>query len=107
MCIRDSTNTYTVTGNTADTSQYKFTYTTPIGVTWEDDNPPPGAGQPPDSGNNRVLALIGGPQTLPVVPFYAPSVHPPIDLPTNQITYRVDLTPQVQFGDFIPPGDSI
>src|ERR1051326_2342531 len=100
------TNTFTVTGNTGDQFQYKFTYTTPVGVTWEDDNPPPGAGQPPDSGNNRVLQLVGGSQTLPVVPFYAPSVTPPIDLPTNKITYRVDLTEQVQLGNFLP-GDTI
>lgn len=98
------TNTYTVTGNTGDKFQYKFTYTTPTGVTWEDNNPPPGAGQPPSEGNNRVLALTGAPQTLPVVPFYAPSVTPPIDLPTNNITYRVDLTPQIQLGNFIPGG---
>jgi hypothetical protein len=98
------TNTYTVVGATSSTFQYKFTYTTPIGVTWEDDNPPPGPGQPPDAGNNRVLALVGGPQTLPVVPFYAPSVHPPIDLPTNHITYRVDLTAQIEFSNFSPGG---
>ncbi len=96
------TNTFTVTGNPGDTPQYKFTYTTPTGVTWEDDNPPPGAGQPPDAGNNRVLLLSGGTQVLPVVPFYAPSVTPPINLPTNLITYRVDLTEQVRLGNFLP-----
>jgi hypothetical protein len=100
------TNTFAVTGTAGTTFQYKFTYTTPVGVTWEDDNPPPGAGQPADQGNNRVLLLVGGAQTLPVVPFYAPSVTPPIDLPTNNITYRVDLTEQVQLGDFLP-GDTI
>jgi hypothetical protein len=100
------TNTFPVVGNTGDKFQYKFTYTAPTGVTWEDNNPPPGPGQPPDEGNNRVLALVGGAQTLPVVPFYAPSVTPPIDLPTNSITYRVDLTEQVQLGNFLP-GDAI
>src|SRR5216117_2619368 len=39
------TYTFTVAGNIGDKSQYKFTYTTPTGVTWEDNNPPPGAGQ--------------------------------------------------------------
>jgi hypothetical protein len=53
-----------------------------------------------------VLALVGGAQTLPVVPFYAPSVTPPIDLPTNRITYRVDMTAQVQVGNFLT-GDAI
>src|SRR5512141_2687093 len=51
------TNTFTVTGATGDKSQYKFTYSTCAGVTWEDNNPPPGTGQPPDEGNNRVLQL--------------------------------------------------
>lgn len=100
------TNTFTVPGNSGDNIQYKFTYTTPAGVTWEDDNPPPGAGQPPDAGNNRVLLLTGGTQTLPVVPLYAPSVTPPIDLGNNTITYRVDLTEQVRLGNFLP-GDDI
>src|SRR6476469_7783398 len=77
------THTFPVAGTAAAPFQYKFTYTTPIGVNGEDHNPPPGAGQPPDAGNNRVLALVGGAQILPVVPFYAPSVTPPIDLPTN------------------------
>ena len=102
------TNTFAVEGFPGGKFQYKFTYTTPIGVTWEDDNPPPGAGQPPDEGNNRVLALVGSAQTLPVVPFYAPSVTPPIDLPTNNVTYRVDMTEQVQLSNFIPEfGDTI
>ena len=96
------TNTITVTGNAGDKSQYKFTYTTPMGVTWEDDNPPPGAGQPADEGNNRVLQLVGGTQTLPVVPFYAPSVTPPIDLPANPVTFQVDMTEQIALGNFIP-----
>jgi hypothetical protein len=39
---------------------------------------------------------------LPVVPFYAPSVTLPIELPTNNITYRVDMTEQIQLGNFIP-----
>jgi hypothetical protein len=102
------TNTFVVTGAAATTYQYKFTFSTPAGVTWEDNNPPPGAGQPPDAGNNRVLALVGGAQTLPVVPFYAPSVSVPIDLPTNNVTFRVDMTAQVQNGDFIPSlGDTV
>lgn len=101
------TNTFTVTGTAGDKSQYKFTFSTPAGVTWEDNNPPPGAGQPPDEGNNRVLQLVGGVQTLPVVPFYAPSVSLPIDLPTNNITYRVDMTVQIQLGNFFPETDTV
>ena len=100
------TNTFSVSGFTDGKFQYKFTYTTPIGVTWEDNNPPSAPGQPAPEGNNRVLQLVGGAQTLPLVPFYAPSVNPPINMPTNLITYRVDLTPQIEFGNFIP-GDSI
>src|SRR6266481_4583568 len=74
------TNTFTVTGTTGDQFQYKFTFSTCAGVNWEDNNPPPGAGQPADAGNNRVLQLVGGSQTLPVVPLYAPSVASPINL---------------------------
>jgi len=85
------TNTFVVTGNPGDKRQYKFTYTTPGGVTWEDNNPPPGAGQPPDEGNNRVLLLSGGTQTLPVVEFYAPSVTPPIDIVSYPVTFQVDM----------------
>jgi hypothetical protein len=54
------TNTFTVPGIAGDKIQYKFTYTSCSGVTWEDNNPPPGTGQPPDEGNNRVLQLVGG-----------------------------------------------
>lgn len=100
------TNTFSISGFSGGKYQYKFTYTTPMGVTWEDDNPPSAPGQPPPEGNNRVLQLVGGAQTLPLVPFYAPSVNPPINMPTNLITYRIDLTPQIEFGNFIP-GDSI
>ena len=96
------TNTFTVVGAAADKFQYKFTFSTPAGVTWEDNNPPPGAGQPPDEGNNRVLLLVGGAQTLPVVPFFAPSVTLPINLPMNSVTYRVDMTEQIQLGNFTP-----
>ena len=99
------TNTYTVTGAAATTYQYKYTFSNPLGVTWEDDNPPPGAGQPADAGNNRVLLLGGGAQTLPVVPFYAPSVVTPINLPTNHITYRVDMTEQLALGNYLPGDD--
>lgn len=90
------TNTFDVAGNPLDKFQYKFTYTTPPGVTWEDDNPPPGAGQPPAEGNNRVLELVGGDQVLPVVEFYAPSVTPPLDFSDNNITFQVDMTAQIQ-----------
>lgn len=86
------TNTFTVPGNAGDKIQYKFTFTTPGGVTWEEDNPPPGAGQPPDEGNNRILQLAGGDQTLPVVEFYAPSVTPPIDLVAYPVTFQVDMS---------------
>ncbi len=102
------TNTFNVVGAAGAKFQYKFTFSTPAGVTWEDDNPPPGAGQPPDEGNNRVLLLVGGAQPLPVVPFYAPSVTLPIDLPNNSVTYRVDMTEQVQLGNFLPAlGDTV
>lgn len=103
------TGSFSVAGATGDKFQYKFTYTTPMGVTWEDNNPPPGAGQPPDEGNNRVLQLVGGTQTLPVVSFYAPSVTPPIDLPANLVTFQVDMTEQILLGNFIPDsgGDTI
>lgn len=94
------TNTFNVVGAAADKLQYKFTYTTPPGVTWEEDNPPPGAGQPPAEGNNRVLQLIGGDQVLPVVPFYAPSVTPPLDFSDNNVTFQVDMTAQVAIGAY-------
>ncbi len=102
------TNTFNVVGAAGTKYQYKFTFSTPAGVTWEEDNPPPGPGQPPDEGNNRVLLLVGGAQTLPVVPLYAPSVSVPIDLPHNNVTYRVDMTQQVQLGNFRPDlGDTV
>lgn len=86
------TNTFNIVGAAATDIQYKFTFTTPGGTTWEDDNPPPGAGQPPDAGNNRVLTLSGGTQTLPVVPLYAPSVTPPLDFVLNNVTFNVDMS---------------
>lgn len=89
------TNTFNVVGSVGDKFQYKFTYTTPPGITWEDNNPPPGAGQPPDEGNNRVLQLTGADQVLPVVPFYAPSVTPPLDFINNNVTFQVDMTAQI------------
>lgn len=79
------TNTYTVTGLAAETREYKFTYTTIAGVTWEDNMP----SAPPD---NRVLTLVGGAQTLPLVEFYAPSVTPPIDFFPQPVTFRVDMS---------------
>ena len=79
------TNTFTVVGAAAATFEYKFTYTTIAGVTWEDDMP----SAPP---NNRVLTLVGGAQTLPVVDFHAPSVTPPIDFFPQPITFRVDMS---------------
>ncbi len=94
------TNTFNVTGLAGEKFQYKFTYTTPPGVTWEEDNPPPGAGQPPDEGNNRVLQLVGGNQVLPVVPFYAPSVTPPLDFTDNNVTFQVDMTAQIAIGAY-------
>lgn len=96
------TNTFVVTGNAGDKLQYKFTYSTCAGTVWEDNNPPPGPGQPPDEGNNRVLLLVAGAQTLPVVPMYAPGVTPPINLIGVNVTYRVDMTAQIQNGSFIP-----
>ncbi|MBI3851501.1 MAG: hypothetical protein HY298_14680 [Verrucomicrobia bacterium] len=96
------TNTFAVVGTNGEKFQYKFTFSTCAGTSWEDNNPPPGAGQPPDEGNNRVLQLIGGAQTLPVVPLYAPSVTTPINLVNANIAFRVDMTEQVQLGNFIP-----
>lgn len=96
------TNTFTVTGVTGDKIQYKFTYSTCAGTTWEENNPPPGVGQPPDEGNNRVLLLGGAAQVLPVVPLYAPGVSTPINLVGGIVTYRVDMTQQIQLGTFIP-----
>ena len=101
------TNTFTVIGTTGDKSQYKFTYSTCAGVTWEDNNPPPGTGQPPAEGNNRVLQLVGADQTLPVVPLYAPSVTTPINLVGVDVTYRVDLTAQIETGNFLPGSGDI
>lgn len=100
------TNTFAVAGFAGGKFQYKFTYTTPPGVTWETDNPPPGSGQPADEGNNRVLQLTGVGQVLPVVPFYAPGVTPPLDFFDNSITYRVDMTEQIRLGNFLP-GDEV
>jgi hypothetical protein len=86
------TNTFIVAGAPATDVQYKFTYTTWAGTTWEDNNPPPG----PNAGNNRVLTLVGGAQTLPLVPFYAPSVSLPLadppTAPVNPVFFQVDMT---------------
>src|SRR5262249_3181301 len=61
-----------------------------------------------DSGNNRVLQLSAAPsQTLPVVALYAPSVTTPINLINGNVTFRVDLTEQIQLGNFIPASDNI
>jgi len=101
------TNTFTVAGNTGDKFQYKFTYSTCAGTTWENDNPPPGAGQPPDEGNNRVLQLVGSAQSLPAVTLYAPGVATPINLVSANVTYRVDMTEQIQLLNFTPTLDTI
>jgi hypothetical protein len=81
------TNTFTVVGAAASTAQYKFRYTTIAGITWEDSTPPP-----PNAGGNRLLTLVGGAQTLPVVEFYAPSVTPPIDFFPQPITFNVNMS---------------
>jgi hypothetical protein len=91
------TNTFNCVGAAASTHEYKFIYFTCAGTTWEDSTPPP-----PNQGGNRLLTLVGGTQTLPLVPFYAPSVTTPINLVGANITFRVDMTEQVQLGNFIP-----
>ena len=91
------TNTFTVAGAAASSQEYKFTYTTCSGTTWEDNDAPETVG-----GGNRRLTLVGGDQPLPVVSFFAPGVKPPINLVGANITIRCDMTEQVQLGSFLP-----
>jgi hypothetical protein len=95
----DASNLYTGTIDIGDApgtvEQYKFVFYTPD-VQWES----------PDStcGNNRTFTLAGGAQTLPVVYWN----DQPLVLPTNEVTFSVDLTAQIQIlGSFRPGIDHV
>jgi hypothetical protein len=95
----DASNIYSGTISIADApgtvEQYKFIYQAPDTI-WES----------PDSacGNNRTFTLEGGAQTLPTVYWN----DQPLILPTNDVTFSVDMTAQIQItGDFIPGQDIV
>jgi hypothetical protein len=95
------TMTYEITGSPGQTMDYKYYIDT--GASWES----PGAtvGDPADN-NNRFfnLADSGAQQQLPPVYFneapYAPVVN-------NDVTFQVDMTAQVQSGDFDPASGTV
>jgi len=92
------TNTFNVTGAAATDHAYKFTYTTLAGLTWEDNINPP-------TSNDRHLILTGSPQTLPLVPFYAPSVSVPIDIALQPVKFTVDMNAQPSATNVYVRGD--
>jgi hypothetical protein len=96
--LGNGSNVYSGTVNVADAvgtvEQYKFTYFDGVNTQWES----------PDStcGNNREFTLASGGQTLPTV-FWNDQ---PLVLPTNNVTFSVDMTAQIQITGAFTPGSS-
>ena len=97
--IGNASNIYSGTIDIADPAttveNYKFIYQAPDTI-WES----------PDStcGNNRTFTVAGGAQTLPLVAWN----DQPLVLPTNNVTFSVDMTAQIQItGAYIPGQDSV
>ena len=92
-----NTNLYTgttnITGAAATDEPYKFYIDT--GDKWEN---PASTG-----GGDRHFTLAGGAQTLPVVYF---DDLPPV-VPTNNVTFQVDMTLQVSLGNFSSPSNTV
>jgi len=87
------TNTVDIAGSAGNTVAYKFFFNP--GDSWE---------SPASTcGNDRVLTLAGGAQTLPVVYW---NDAPPV-LPPNDVTFHCDMTAQVLTGAFTNGVDEI
>ncbi len=93
-----------ITASPGQTIDYKFYYNNP-NLTDPNvyESPAPNTGDPNDN-NNRFFTVGTGPtQTLPIVNFsdsaYAPKA-------TNAITFQVDMTGQIQAGNFVPSIDN-
>ena len=97
--IGNASNIYSGTIDISDpvgtVEQYKFIYQAPD-TQWES----------PDStcGGNRSFTLVASSQTLPLVSWN----DQPLVLPTNTVTFSVDMTAQIQItGAFIPGQDHV
>lgn len=79
-----------VSKSPGQSTSWKYTYTAPNGVTWEEDMGSPGPA------TNRSFVVVGGPavQTLPLEEFSNPRVSYPMEFITNSITFQVDMRVQ-------------
>jgi hypothetical protein len=92
--------TYDITGSPGQTIDYK--YFIDNGGNWE--SPAPNTGDPADN-NNRFFNLGAGvTQTLPIV-YFGDSPYAP--LATNAVTFQVDLTAEIQAGNFDPSSGGV
>jgi hypothetical protein len=96
-------NVYTGTFDDANTvgspQGYKFVKVIGGGYYWEND-------LTPATGNNRTFSLSASAQVLPVV--YFNDFPPPTGVPTNNVTFQVDMTVQLTNGNFNPGnGDTV
>jgi len=94
------TFTYTATGSPGQTTDFKFFIDT--GNNW--DSPAVNTGDPADNNNRFFNQGTGATQKLPIV-FFSDAPYAPVA--TNNTTFQVDMTAQIQNGNFTPSGGSV